>query len=106
MRIIRFDKDRILPHTHPAILVRRGIVKQPGTHWPMVLPQLASGPRIQSKHIVGRGHEHYTSNYYWCCFQILGVAGMEDPGSPQLVDICGTNFSQSAIAASGVVPVV
>ena len=52
------------------------------------------------------GHEHHASDYNRGDFQVLRISWMENPGGPQLLDICGGDFSQSAIAASGVVPVV
>src|SRR6185369_8479750 len=106
MRIIGLYKNGILPYRYPTILVRRGIIQQPGTHRPMVVPQLASSPRVQGKDIVGRCHEHYAPHDYRCCFQVLGVTGMEDPCRSELVDICGIDFPQSAITAPRVVAVV
>src|SRR5581483_2222046 len=106
MRVIGFRENRILPDRYAPIFVRGRVIQQPRTDWPRVVPDLSPGSRIEREYVVGRGHEHHASDYDGRRFQVLRISGMKDPCHLQLLNICGIDFAQRAIAASGVVTVV
>src|SRR2546430_4125507 len=70
------------------------------------MPHCASSSRIEGEHIIRGGDEHNSADDKRRDFQVLGVAGMENPRGSQVRNIAGVDFLQAAIAASTVVAIV
>ena len=106
MRIVGLGIDKVVPHSHAPTLVGSGIVEQPRTDGPRVVPESASGARVESEYIVRRSHVHHAAHYDRSRLQPLRIARVEDPCGAQLRDIGFVDFFQSAVAPSGVVSVI
>src|SRR2546423_4255792 len=70
------------------------------------MPHCASSSRIEGEHIIRGGDEHNSSDDNRRDFQVLGVAGMENPRGSQLRNISGVDFAQTTVAATAVVAIV
>ena len=70
------------------------------------MPQRAPGAGIERESIVGRSDVHDSADHHRRRFQHLRVAGMENPGGAELVDIRNRDLVQTAVATSGVVAII
>src|SRR5207248_2871081 len=70
------------------------------------MPHRAPCSRIEREHIIRGGDEHNSADDKRRDFQVLGVAGMENPRGSQLRNISGVDFAQTTVAASAVVAIV
>ena len=106
MGVVGIHVDKVSPHRDSTGVMARGIVEQPRTHRTRVVPQAPSGLRVDGECVVGRCKVHHSVDDHRSGFEPVGIAGMENPGSPQLGDIFGSNFVQAAVAASAVIAIV
>src|SRR4051812_38679904 len=70
------------------------------------MPDHTSSSRVKGEDIIRGGDVHNSADNDGRDFQVLRIAGVENPCRSHLHDIAGVDFVQNAIATSGVIAVI
>src|ERR1700677_3018179 len=83
-----------------------GIIDEASRNGSPIVPQHLSGLRIEREGIVRAGKVHDAIYNHWRRFQDPGSFGMKDPLRLKVCGILGSDLSEAAEAAAGIVSVV